>query len=638
MTIIKILFLAVLLSVINAPANASEKLVTAYSEADLNEAIQKRHAYFSDRRWSKYEYNMSYSDVTINKITENNYGWYIVLDVKVDGTASPRRNRDSLKEVPFKMDLFFGYRFYRNGDLERVRHYTKAITPEMHDEIRSELADKAVQVFPMKAPSYPVEAFYDTTFTEVEAHNGGVRYTAERTLSLGPGAMFERLNETTSEGVFYSIIGFWLGVLALLYVVLWRLIPGYSAKRRAIKASQHINKLIEGNIGKSLSEDELTQFFIRVLETFEGLRKKHLDRVVLPRVDSRFASDITDIVTDYRKFCVPTEGFGAPLPIDALCYHLAHYQNELNYYTNMEYLSGLSAPMRAGSHAVLFVIPGSYLLVYSQQLKKPVAKLTFNTIKSFARNLTSKSPALEIQGYDQMSRERVEMMFALPILKLIHDNGYIEIDKNHSSEAYNRFNTWLTSNVCEASVASGLSDEDIAAYGDHGEAIVERELQRLAEGKPIWYIKTGSLCHKDKYFEIDFLVFTPSRGFIVIEVKYYAGAVLVNGESVWKQTKHSETREQRNACLQAERARELLESILSPIGPDVPVTSLVVFSHPDAVISQEIGSTPPQCPVITLNMLEDSLWGRSTYEIDDKTLEQVKQTIEAHAKVYSQGE
>lgn len=173
------------------------------------------------------------------------------------------------------------------------------------------------------------------------------------------------------------------------------------------------------------------------------------------------------------------------------------------------------------------------------------------------------------------------------------------------------------------------------AAGDLGEMLVREKLRTLKGSVINSFVATGNLKIEERNFEIDFVVFHPHAGLIILEVKYFQGNILYSSADEWQQiTLQGEERVTRNYSKQATRAKSLLRKLLQAEGlKDWPIVAAVVFSHPKCTI-QQVPGVSPQCAVIKIDDLET--WLRSfpkkenhafTKHDVDKIMESIKRYV-----------
>lgn len=142
------------------------------------------------------------------------------------------------------------------------------------------------------------------------------------------------------------------------------------------------------------------------------------------------------------------------------------------------------------------------------------------------------------------------------------------------------------SNARVASVPSYISGATLEdrqkSAGDHGEALVAMELERLKMAGIIQdYIQTENMAVNGSRFEVDFVVYTQDKGLMLLETKYWAGTLTVKPEGDWIQTKEGyPPKALKNPAQQVMRQKRMLSSAIAKTGLPTPtMTPAVVLAH-----------------------------------------------------------
>lgn len=158
-----------------------------------------------------------------------------------------------------------------------------------------------------------------------------------------------------------------------------------------------------------------------------------------------------------------------------------------------------------------------------------------------------------------------------------------------------------------AAVAPTASDSPgRRAAGEEGERTVEDVLRSLRDEHAIYdYVTTDNLRWNGQSFELDHLALVDGLGLVLVEVKHYAGELLVSRSDSWTQRKpRGAAFDRPNAARQANRAARLLDQLLAAHGFEpYRITPVVVLSHPTGRPTLPDGAGPPQAEVIRLDEL-----------------------------------
>ena len=103
---------------------------------------------------------------------------------------------------------------------------------------------------------------------------------------------------------------------------------------------------------------------------------------------------------------------------------------------------------------------------------------------------------------------------------------------------------------------------------------------------------------------LDAVVLINGLGIVVITEKHYRGDIYFSGDTSWLIHDQNKQIKCKNACLEAQHAKQLLARLLCEHSlTRWPILSLVVLTHPQAEVTQVIGKQRIQCDVIKLNEL-----------------------------------
>lgn len=177
--------------------------------------------------------------------------------------------------------------------------------------------------------------------------------------------------------------------------------------------------------------------------------------------------------------------------------------------------------------------------------------------------------------------------------------------------------------------------------GIAGEEAV-RAILRGLNGKIIsGFIRSKNIKCNNSNFQIDFLVFAPKIGLVVVEVKNWKGTVKASKESQWSQEVGPFNNLYKNSSLQVLRTSSLLFQLLEKSRLNKwPIRPLVVFASEDEGfrLYRAKGSAAPQTDVIKKSMLKDWLEKNSqeamTYHFNQCDFEKVKRIIAAHTQEF----
>ena len=118
-----------------------------------------------------------------------------------------------------------------------------------------------------------------------------------------------------------------------------------------------------------------------------------------------------------------------------------------------------------------------------------------------------------------------------------------------------------------------------------------------------------------KNFQIDFLLFVPKIGLVILEVKNWKGTVKATADDKWRQEVYSVNNEFNNASLQVLRTSGLLLQILEKGKINKwPIRPVVVFANNNAKILRS-NKSEPQTDIIIKTMIASWIEKNSTSEI-----------------------
>lgn len=152
--------------------------------------------------------------------------------------------------------------------------------------------------------------------------------------------------------------------------------------------------------------------------------------------------------------------------------------------------------------------------------------------------------------------------------------------------------------------------------GNAGEDAV-RDVLREIKGKLIsGFIRSKNICYYGRNFQIDFLLFAPKIGLVVLEVKNWKGTVKAAGGDRWIQEVSGYRNEYGNASLQSLRTSGMLLQILEKGKINKwPIRPVVVFANDNAKILRASGKHSPQTDIILKSMISKWISENSSDEI-----------------------
>jgi len=152
--------------------------------------------------------------------------------------------------------------------------------------------------------------------------------------------------------------------------------------------------------------------------------------------------------------------------------------------------------------------------------------------------------------------------------------------------------------------------------GNAGEDAV-REVLREIKGTLIsGFIRSKNICYYNRNFQVDFLLFTPRIGLVVLEVKNWKGTVKAVGGEKWIQEVSGRENQFGNASLQSLRTSGMLLQILEKGKINKwPIRPVVVFANDKAKILKASGKHAPQTDIILKSMIPQWISDNSSDEI-----------------------
>ncbi|MFQ2467328.1 nuclease-related domain-containing protein [Aeromonas caviae] len=179
----------------------------------------------------------------------------------------------------------------------------------------------------------------------------------------------------------------------------------------------------------------------------------------------------------------------------------------------------------------------------------------------------------------------------------------------------------------------------LADAGNVGEESV-REVLREIKGTLIsGFIRSKNICFYNRNFQIDFLLFTPKIGLVILEVKNWRGTVKAVAGEKWYQEVSGYKNEFGNASLQSLRTSGMLLQILEKGKMNKwPIRPVVVFANDTAKILRAKGKHAPQTDIIIKSMIPKWIADNSSDEIMYRftlsEFEAVKNVIKEYTSEY----
>ena len=174
--------------------------------------------------------------------------------------------------------------------------------------------------------------------------------------------------------------------------------------------------------------------------------------------------------------------------------------------------------------------------------------------------------------------------------------------------------------------------------GNVGEEAVRSELRKLKGSLISGFIRTKNIHYYGKNFQIDFLLFVPKIGLVILEVKNWKGTVKVTSNDKWTQEGIGYKHEYGNASLKSLRTSGLLLQILEKGKINKwPIRPVVVFANDNAKILKS-NKHEPQTDIILKIGIESWLENNATeeifYEFTTDEFKKIKKVISEYAAEY----
>ncbi|WP_110017238.1 nuclease-related domain-containing protein [Plasticicumulans acidivorans] len=152
--------------------------------------------------------------------------------------------------------------------------------------------------------------------------------------------------------------------------------------------------------------------------------------------------------------------------------------------------------------------------------------------------------------------------------------------------------------------------------GNAGEEAV-REILRGIKGTLIsGFIRSKNICYYNRNFQIDFLLFVPKIGLVILEVKNWKGTVKAVAGEKWYQETPGYKKDLGNASIQSLRTSGMLLQILEKGKTNRwPIRPVVVFANDNARILKANGNHAPQTDIILKSMIPKWIIQNSSDEI-----------------------
>lgn len=151
--------------------------------------------------------------------------------------------------------------------------------------------------------------------------------------------------------------------------------------------------------------------------------------------------------------------------------------------------------------------------------------------------------------------------------------------------------------------------------GNIGEESVKDELLKIKGSLISGFIRSKNIRYYGKNFQIDFLLFVPKIGLVILEVKNWKGTVKTTADDKWRQEFYGMSNEFGNASIQVLRTSGLLLQILEKGKINKwPIRPVVVFANDNAKILRS-NKNEPQADIILKTMISSWLDKNSTSEV-----------------------
>lgn len=180
---------------------------------------------------------------------------------------------------------------------------------------------------------------------------------------------------------------------------------------------------------------------------------------------------------------------------------------------------------------------------------------------------------------------------------------------------------------------------DTVYAGNIGEEAVREELRKFKGSKLSGFIRSKNIVYYGKNFQLDFLVFVPKIGLVVLEVKRWQGTIRATCDDKWTQEYGAYKNEYTNASKQVLRTCGLLLQILEKGRINKwPIKPLVVFAHENAKIFKGKNEKAPQTDIVRKASIPSWIDENSSEEIFYKfstaEFERVKNVICQYTSEY----
>jgi hypothetical protein len=175
--------------------------------------------------------------------------------------------------------------------------------------------------------------------------------------------------------------------------------------------------------------------------------------------------------------------------------------------------------------------------------------------------------------------------------------------------------------------------------GNAGEDSVRDVLREIKGTLISGFIRSKNICYYDRNFQIDFLLFVPKIGLVILEVKNWKGTVKATAEEKWLQEVYGYKNEYGNASLQSLRTSGMLLQILEKGKTNKwPIRPVVVFANDHAKILKAKGRHAPQTDIILKSMISQWVSENSSdeimYRFTSSEFEAVKNVISQYTSEY----
>lgn len=176
--------------------------------------------------------------------------------------------------------------------------------------------------------------------------------------------------------------------------------------------------------------------------------------------------------------------------------------------------------------------------------------------------------------------------------------------------------------------------------GNQGEEAVRDVLRELQGTVISGFIRSKNIQYFGKNFQIDFVLFVPKIGLVVIEVKNWKGTIKATSKEKWIQEFTGVQNEYNNASQQVLRTAGMLLQILEKGKMNkYPIRPLVVFAHDDVKVLKATNPLlEPQTEIIRKSMIKDWIIENShhaiNYEFTREDFDKVKNIIAEYTAEY----